>query len=105
MSGRKDDTFSIPVLKEEDPERKLPDHLELVDGDATARRKRLKGGAYDPYQKQDPGRASDTMRMRKPRVDLRKLSEWIKTTQRVKSKRDDDEPEPAEQSRTPKPDK
>ena len=77
MSGRKDDTFSIPVLKEEDPERKLPDHLELVDGDATARRKRLKGGAYDPYQKQDPGRASDTMRMRKPRVDLRSATSLL----------------------------
>lgn len=105
MSGRKDDTFSIPVLKEEDPERKLPDHLELVDGDATARRKRLKGGAYDPYQKQDPGRTSDTMRVRKPRVDLRKLSEWIKTTQRVKSRRDDGEPEPPGPAGTSRSDK
>ena len=104
MSGRKEDKFSIPVLKEES-ERKLPDHLELVDGDATARRKRLQGGAYDPYQKQDPGRTSDTMRVRKPRVDLRKLSEWIKTTQRVKSKRDDDEPEPPESPRTSRSDK
>jgi hypothetical protein len=104
MSGSKDDTFSIPVLKEES-ERKLPDQLELVDDDATVRRKRLQGGAYDPYQKVDPGSTGDTNRVRRPRVDLRKLSEWIKTTQRVKSLREDYEPDSPEQSRTPKQDK
>jgi hypothetical protein len=35
----------------------------------------------------EPG---DTARIRKPRVDLRKLSEWIKTTQRVKTIREED---------------
>jgi len=40
------------------------------------------GGAYDPYS--ISGSPGDTARMHKPRVDLRKLSEWIKTTQQTR---------------------
>jgi len=50
----------------------------------------LQGGAYDPYS--SDGSTSDTARTRKPRVDLRKLSEWIKTTQEVKALREQDLP-------------
>lgn len=90
MSGRKEDKFSMPVPQEES-EQKMPDHLELVDTDKGGKPKtRLQGGAYDPYQKQDPGGPGDTARIRKPRVDLRKLSEWIKTTQQVKTLREED---------------
>jgi hypothetical protein len=46
------------------------------------------GGAYNPYERTDV--RNDTARMRKPRVDLRQLSEWIKTTQQVKSLREED---------------
>jgi hypothetical protein len=92
MSGRKDDEdkFSMYV-PEAEAERKMPDHLELVDTDKGGKPKgRLQGGAYDPYQKRDTGQPSDTARIRRPRVDLRKLSEWIKTTQRVKTMREED---------------
>ena len=68
----------------------MPDRLELVDAPAGGKKSRLQGGAYDPYQKQDAPRPGDTARIRRPRVDLRQLSEWIKTTQRVKSLREED---------------
>lgn len=92
MSGRKDDEnqFSMYV-PEDEAERKLPEHLELVETDKGGKAKgRLQGGAYDPYQKRDTGQPSDTARIRRPRVDLRRLSEWIKTTQRVKTMREED---------------
>jgi hypothetical protein len=90
MPGRNDDKFTIPVTQEES-EQKMPDRLELVETDKGGKpKKRLQGGAYDPYQKLDPGAPGDTARIRKPRVDLRKLSEWIKTTQQVKSLREED---------------
>ena len=82
----KDDRFSMYVPKDEDGQE-MPENLELID---SRKRKRLQGGAYDPYQKLDAGHAGDTTRIRRPRVDLRKLSEWIKTTKRVKALRDDD---------------
>ncbi|HWL62745.1 MAG TPA: hypothetical protein VNQ32_08100 [Steroidobacteraceae bacterium] len=90
MMGRKDDNFSIHV-PEDESERQMPDHLEIVEtGPGGKPKKRLQGGAYDPYQKQDPGSPGDTARIRRPRVDLRKLSEWIKTTQQVKALREED---------------
>jgi hypothetical protein len=89
MTGKKEDKFSMVVPKE-DAEQEMPDQLELVDEKGGKAKKRLQGGAYDPYQKQDTPAASDTARIRKPRVDLRKLSEWIKATQRVKTLRDED---------------
>jgi hypothetical protein len=93
MSGRKDeDKFSMYV-PEDESDRQMPDHLELLDTPIGGKPKgRLQGGAYDPYQKRDAGQASDTARIRRPRVDLRKLSEWIKTTQRVKTLREADAP-------------
>lgn len=96
--GRKDDKFSMHV-PEEDSGLKMPDHLEIVEtGPGGKPKKRLQGGAYDPYQKQEPGAPGDTARIRKPRVDLRKLSEWIKTTQQVKALREEDLREAARQS-------
>jgi hypothetical protein len=89
MSGRKDDRFSMHN-PEAEAEVQMPDHLELVDRVPGKAKKRLQGGAYDPYQKQDLPDPGDTARIRKPRVDLRKLSEWIKTTQQVKHLREED---------------
>lgn len=92
MSGRKDEEDFSMFVPEDDGDRKMPDQLELLDsykgGDGP--KSRLQGGAYDPYQKRDAGKPSDTARIRRPRVDLRKLSEWIKTTQRVKTLREED---------------
>ncbi len=85
MSKRTPDKFSLFVPDEEEPERSLPERLELVD-DTPAGKRRAKpamgGGAYDPYA--ISGSPGDTARMHKPRVDLRKLSEWIKTTQQTR---------------------
>lgn len=104
MASRKDDQFTMYV-PEDDTERNLPERLEIVDsGKGGKTKQRLQGGAYDPYQKQDTGAPSDTARSRKPRVDLRQLSEWIKTTQRVKSLREEDLP-PEFKSIPGKPDK
>jgi hypothetical protein len=76
---------------EDDTQRKLPAHLELLDtGKGGKPKERLHGGAYDPYQKVDTGSPGDTARIRKPRVDLRQLSEWIKTTQQVKALREEE---------------
>jgi hypothetical protein len=81
MSNRPPDKFSLFVPDEQEPERQLPDHLEIVDYGRVRPKKKLGGGAYDPYESSgDPG---DTVRARRPKVDLRKLSEWIKTTQKV----------------------
>jgi hypothetical protein len=88
-TGRRDDKFSIFVPKDE-KSLEVPDHLEIVETDKGGKPKeRLQGGAYDPYQKQDVN-IGDTARIHRPRVDLRQLSEWIKTTQRVKSLREED---------------
>lgn len=90
MTRNRDDKFSM-FVPEEDAEVRLPDQLEVVETVQGGRPKtRMQGGAYNPYQKLDVGPAGDTARIRKPRVDLRKLSEWIKTTQRVKSLREED---------------
>lgn len=86
-AGGKDDKFSIYVPKD-DAVPEVPDFLEIVDsGKGGKPRERMQGGAYDPYQKLEPADPGDTARIRRPRVDLRKLSEWIKTTQRVKTLR------------------
>jgi hypothetical protein len=94
MSGgrdRRDDKFSIYVPKDDAPPE-APDYLEIVDvGPGGTPTPRLQGGAYDPYQKLEAGTPGDTARVRRPRVDLRKLSEWIKTQQRVKELREEEE--------------
>jgi hypothetical protein len=79
------DKFSLYAPDEEEPERSMPDRLEILDeGPGATRRSKtaLGSGAYDPYS--ISGSPGDTARMRKPRVDLRKLSEWIKTTQQTR---------------------
>ncbi len=89
MSSKKPDAFSLFVPDEQEPEKDMPGKLEVVDYNPVKRGSKplMGGGAYDPYERtSEPG---DTARLRKPRVDLRKLSEWIKTTQQVKSQREE----------------
>ncbi len=91
MSTKKPDQFSMIVPDEREPERNMPSRLEFVDytpGSSRAK-KAMGGGAYDPYEKPQNVQG-DTARIRRPRVDLRKLSEWIKTTQQVKALREDE---------------
>ena len=86
------DRFTIHLPEEEEPDRAMPDELEMVDYHPGKKAKKgMAAGAYDPYSRDTPS-SSDTARTRKPRVDLRKLSEWIKTTQQVKSLREEDLP-------------
>lgn len=88
MSNRPPDKFSLFVPDEQEPERKMPDQLDLVDYSRVRPKKKLGGGAYDPYERS--GETGDTVRARRPKVDLRKLSEWIKTTQQVEQNRRED---------------
>lgn len=91
MSSKKPDQFSLVVPDEHEPERQMPSTLEVVDyHPGTGKKKSLGGGAYNPYENR--GSTGDTARSRKPRVDLRKLSDWIKTTQQVKALREQDLP-------------
>lgn len=85
------DPFTLHLPDQQESDRDMPDHLEVVDYQPNQRTKAtLQGGAYDPYS--SDGTIGDTARTRKPRVDLRKLSEWIKTTQEVKALREQDLP-------------
>jgi hypothetical protein len=92
-SGNRDDKFSIYVPKDKgDASPEAPDYLEIVESGPGGKPKdRMQGGAYDPYQKQELGSPGGTAKIRRPRVDLRKLSEWIKTQQRVKELRAEEE--------------
>ena len=85
MSSKKSDTFKLFVPKENEPEKDMPAKLEVVDYNPARKAKAMGGGAYNPYER--PIASGDTARIRKPRVDLRKLSEWIKTTNEVKAQR------------------
>jgi hypothetical protein len=88
MSNRPPDKFSLVVPDEQEPEREMPEQLEIVDYGRARPKKKMVGGAYNPYESTgDPG---DTARARRPRVDLRKLSEWIKTTQQVEQNKQED---------------
>jgi hypothetical protein len=93
MSSKKPDGFTLFVPDEQEPEKDMPAKLEVVDyNPARKRSKTMVGGAYDPYERTDS--SGDTARMRKPRVDLRQLSEWIKSTQQVKALREDEIKDP-----------
>ena len=84
------DLFTIHLADENEPARDMPSHLEMVDYNPGKRANgSMVGGAYDPYSKGQPN-TNDTARIRRPRVDLRKLSEWIKTSQQVKALRHQD---------------
>src|SRR5262245_28149817 len=94
MSKRTPDKFTMVVPDEQEPERNMPDRLEIVDegpGGKLRKERKLGAGAYDPYE--IGGSPGDTLRQRRPRVDLRKLSEWIKTTQKVRDLKDSEEPD------------
>jgi hypothetical protein len=92
MSSKKTETFKLVVPKEKEPEREMPAKLEVVDyNPARTSKPSMGGGAYNPYER--PIGTGDTARMRKPRVDLRKLSEWIKTTNQVKAQRQEEQAE------------
>ncbi len=92
MSEKTPDRFTIHLPDTEEPDREMPDELEMVDYNPKQKAKKgMAAGAYDPYSR-DISSSGDTARTRKPRVDLRKLSEWIKTTQQVKTLREEDLP-------------
>jgi hypothetical protein len=91
MSSKKTDGFKLFVPNEDEPEKDMPANLEVVDyNPARTSKASMGGGAYNPYER-PIGKTSDTARMRRPRVDLRKLSEWIKTTKEVKEQRKEEE--------------
>jgi hypothetical protein len=98
MSNRPPDKFALIVPDENEPERAMPDHLEIVEYGRSRSKKKLGGGAYNPYESDvEP---SDTARVRRPKVDLRQLSEWIKTTKRVEQhKQEEDATEPPKNKR------
>lgn len=78
MSNKTPDKFSLVVPDEQEPERFMPDRLELDDYMATT--VALPAGAYNPYE----NATGNTSQMRRPKPqDLRKLSEWIKTQRTV----------------------
>jgi hypothetical protein len=89
MSNKTPDRFTLFAPDEEEPDRQMPSTLEVVDYKPGRPKPKntMSAGAYDPYERL--GDSGDTARSRKPRVDLRQLSEWIKTTQQVKTLRDD----------------
>jgi hypothetical protein len=91
MSNRTPDKFSLIVPDDQEPERDMPARLEIMDegpGGKPRAKRPLGAGAYDPYA--ISGSPGDTARMRKPRVDLRKLSEWIKTTQQTRALKEEE---------------
>lgn len=90
MASKTPDQFALFAQEEQEPDKEMPAKLEVVDYHPAPRgSKTMSGGAYNPYER-TAGSSSDTVRQRKPRVDLRQLSEWIKTTQQVKALRQED---------------
>jgi hypothetical protein len=91
MSSKKTETFKLFVPNEKEPEKDMPAKLEVVDYNParTSKKPAMGGGAYNPYER-PTGKTGDTARMRKPRIDLRKLSEWIKTTKQVEAQREEE---------------
>ncbi len=80
--------FGKPEVQEAEPQ--MPVTLDIVEYQPARGRakKKMAGGAYNPYE--SSGAVGDTARVQKPRVDLRKLSEWIKTTQQVQTLREEE---------------
>lgn len=86
---QRNDSFTFGAPQRDSAELHIPEDLRIVEYPSGSAKK-LGGGAYDPYE--SSGDLGDTARVRKPRVDLRKLSQWIKTTQQVQAQRDPDLP-------------
>ena len=92
MSRKKSpERFSFAAPRNTEAPREMPAALDIVEyvPNSAAAKKKMAGGAYNPYESSGADKG-DTARMHKPRVDLRKLSEWIKTTQQVKNLREED---------------
>jgi hypothetical protein len=87
MGSNKNDQFSLFVPDEDDPERKLPGNLEVVDYRPSPGKSAptLKAGAYDPYDNQKTGLRPQLGADKGTRRDLRKLSEWIKLKKEVEA--------------------
>ena len=80
--GKTPDKFSLYVPDEQEPERSLPEKLELEDPRLKKlRHDPLPAGAYDPYEKL----TDETQRQRRKPRDLRKLSQWIRLRQEVEA--------------------
>lgn len=79
MAKRNREKFIIPA-PEPEPERRMPDQLELEEYMATT--VVMPAGAYDPYER--PPGSPPPPRKSRPQ-DLRKLSEWIKIRREVEA--------------------
>jgi hypothetical protein len=84
--NRLESSFTFGSPQRDEPEQRMPEKLSIVDYPSARAGRKLGGGAYDPYE--NIGAAGDTARVRRPRVDLRKLSEWIQATQRANALRE-----------------
>jgi hypothetical protein len=95
MSRKTPDKFSLHVPDEKEPDRALPSQLKVIDYNPRTRQPQanLPAGAYNPY---DRDRSDEAKRREKPKqVDLRRLSEWIQQTQKVKVLKLEDMADPA----------
>lgn len=86
MAHKTPDRFTLHVPDEQEPERQLPERLEL--GSDPGTEPALPGGAYDPYAR---ACGDTTLQRRLKTEDLRRLSEWIKARRRAEQlAREDD---------------
>ena len=83
MSNKTPDKFSLHVPDEKEPARKLPSRLEVIDYNPRTKQPHtnLPAGAYNPYDRE---RTDGERREKKKKTDLRRLSQWIQATQKVK---------------------
>jgi hypothetical protein len=89
MGSKKPTGIAPHVPNQETPTLEIVDYLP-----PGKRSTKLVGGAYDPYE--TPVHTGNTVRLKRPRTDLRRLSTWIKTKNEVEAQR---ESGPEEKSR------
>jgi hypothetical protein len=77
----------VPGTKE--PKSLVPSNLEVINYNPRTKQPQsnLPAGAYNPY---DRDRSDDDRREKRPKPDLRRLSDWIQATQKVKVLRMED---------------
>jgi len=77
--------FKLPPRKPEtkEPKSLVPSGLEVINYNPRTKQPQsnMPAGAYNPY---DRDRSDDDRREKRPKPDLRRLSEWIQATQKVK---------------------